>query len=193
MYHFCTVNVNNKTKFTTHKKQNKMKKFLSFALIAIMALGISSCSKTEEAAPAGSWKLGNTTYTQAFSMKVPTGVFVQYLALDKIYTSAELSNNSNSTKTFNGFALIFKTAPTASGKYKIVVRPDPSLLAADEMLFTMQDVTRNKSYYAANTSVLADVTVNAGKITVVIPETKVLQEGTQTPETLAASGTFVEQ
>ncbi len=123
---------------------------------------------------------------------MPVGPYVQYLALDKVYTSAELSNNSNSTKTFNGFTVVFKTAPTAAAKYKVVFKPDATTLAADEMMFTMQDKTLNKSYYSTNTTVLADVTVNAGKITVVIPTTKVQQEGSA-GVTTDASGTFVEQ
>ncbi len=173
------------------QNQNKMKKLLSMALVAATFF-LASCSK-EETTPSASWKLGSTTYNQALTIKQPTGVFVQYLALDKIYTSAELSNNSNSTKTFNGFRVFFKTAPTTAGTYKIVLRSDASLLAADEMMFAMQDVTRNKEYISSNTTVVANVTVNAGKISVVIPATKVQEVGTQTPEVLEASGTFVEQ
>jgi hypothetical protein len=167
-----------------------MKKLLAVALVAL-TIFVSSCSK-EETTAAASWKLGTTTYTQAFSIKAPVGPFVQYLALDKIYTSAELSNNSNSTKTFNGFMVMFKSAPTAAGKYKIVFKADATLLAADEMMFSMQDKTLNKNYVCTTSSVMADVTVNAGKITVVIPTTKVQQEGAA-GVTTDASGTFVEQ
>ncbi|MFY7899211.1 MAG: hypothetical protein ACOVNY_03430 [Chitinophagaceae bacterium] len=167
-----------------------MKKLLSILSVILV---LCSCNKKDEAPTASaSWKLGTTTYTQALSIKQPIGPFVQYLALDKIYTSAELSNNSNSTKTFNGFMVMFKSAPTAAGKYKIVLKNDPTSLAADEMMFTMQDKTMNKQFAATTSSVLADVTVNAGKITVVIPTTKVLEVGTLGGTTLDASGTFVE-
>lgn len=160
----------------------------------MLVLVISACNKKDEApAAGGEWKLGASSYTQAFSIKQPVGPFVQYLALDKIYSAAELSNNSNTTKTFNGFTVVFKTAPTAAGKYKIVFKPDPTALAADEMMFTMQDKTLNKEFYSSNTSVLADVTINGGKVTVVIPVTKVQEAGVSAPITLQASGTFVEQ
>lgn len=168
-----------------------MKKIFSAIAIALL---LSSCSKKDEAATAtASWKLGSTNYTQALSMKQSVGPFVMYLALDKVYTAAELSNNSNTTKTFNGFTVIFKSAPTVAAKYKIVFKADASLLAADEMMFTMQDKAINKRYVSNNSTLQADVTVNAGKITVAIPTTKVQEEGNSSGITLDASGTFVEQ
>jgi len=165
-----------------------------FILLSVV-LSMSACTResdTPETSATASWKLGTTTYTQAFAIKQNAGVFVQYLALDRMYSSAELSNNSNSTKTFNGFMLMFKTAPTASARYKIVFKPDPTLLAADEMMFSMQDRTLNKSYYSTNTTATADVQVISGKIKVTIPNTTVQQEGSATPVTTDASGTFIE-
>jgi hypothetical protein len=165
-----------------------------FILLSVV-LSMTACTResdTPDTSATASWKLGTTNYTQAFAIKQNAGPFVQYLALDRVYSSTELSNNSNATKTFNGFFLMFKTAPTASGRYKIVFKVDPTLLAADELMFSMQDRTLNKSYFSTNSTATADVQVTNGKIKVTIPNTTVQQEGVATPITTDASGTFIE-
>ena len=171
-----------------------MKKLLLILCVSLFTM--SACNKEgdspNDSSTAG-WKLGGTDFSQVLFRKVPSGVFVAYQVWDKIPTSAESAANSNTFVALNGVSVLFKSAPTASGKYKIVVTPDPSTLNADEMMISVEDKTRNKRYASTATTVLADVTVNGWKLTIKVPTTKVLQQGLLGGETLDFSCTLVEQ
>ncbi len=172
-----------------------MKKLFCLAVIAA-ALFVTSCTKNDESTPqaaAAGWKIGTASFTQVLAMKVPAGVFTQYMAWDKIPTSAESAANSNTNVALNSFGLFFKSAPTAAGKYKIVFKADPTILAANEVLVVTASKAANKSYISTNSTLEADVTVSGGKITCTIPAIKVQEVGTSTVITTDFSGTFVEQ
>ena len=170
-----------------------MKKLLLILCVSLFTM--SACNKEGDSPNDQSiagWTLGGSNFSQVLSQKVPSGVFVAYQAWDKIPTSAESAANSNSFVALNGVSVLFKSTPTA-GKYKIVITPDPSMLNADELMISVEDKTRNKRYASTATSVLADVTVNGGKVTIKVPTTKVLQQGLLGGETLDFSCTLVEQ
>lgn len=170
-----------------------MKKLLLILCVSLFTM--SACNKEGDSpndqSNAG-WTLGGTNFSQVLFQKVPAGVFVGYQVWDKIPTSAESAANSNTFVALNSLLVMFKSAPTA-GKYKIVLKPDPSMLNADELMINVENKTTNKRYISTASSVLADVTVNSGKVTVKIPATKVLQQGIVGGETLEFSCTLVEQ
>lgn len=170
-----------------------MKKLASFLILACLMLFITNCSENNITTnQQASWTLGNSTFNQQFMMKVPLGNFIGYQAFDKVPTPTESANNSNTTITLNSFSVYFKTTPTA-GTYNIVFKPDPSLLANNELMINVANKNTNKSYNSQNTTVQANVTINSGKITVTIPQIDVLQEGLVNGEVLSFLGTLVEE
>jgi hypothetical protein len=158
-----------------------------------MTLLMANCTTNEDevGSTSASWKLGSTTYNQGFMMKANAGVFVQFIAWDKIPTADEANNNSNSNVTLNSFQFIFKSVPTA-GLYDIVFKPDPTALTSSEVMISAASKSANKNYSSLGSTLKATVTVNNGKVTITIPEIEVSVEGNIT-EKATLSGTLKEQ
>jgi hypothetical protein len=170
-----------------------MKNVLKITVFAIMTVFMVNCSTNEDevGSTSAGWKLGSTNYNQGFMIKMDAGVFVQYVAWDKIPTADEANNNSNSNVTLNSFGFLFKSTP-AAGTYDIVFKSDPSLLTSTEVMISSASKTENKNYVAfVATTVKATVTVSGGKVTITVPEIQVSQEG-NVNVTTTLSGTLKE-
>uniref|UniRef100_UPI00404ABADE hypothetical protein n=1 Tax=Flavobacterium sp. TaxID=239 RepID=UPI00404ABADE len=170
-----------------------MKKLLKISVLTIMTMFMVNCSSDDNGGGgAASWKLGGTTFNQGFMMKADVGVFVNYLAFDKVPTADEINNNSNSNITLNSFSVMFKNEP-AAGSYDIVYHSDATQLAADEVMIAVENKTTNKRYAAFDVNAQATVTVSNGKIKVVVPEIELQEASAAQGVTETFSGTLVEQ
>ncbi len=145
-----------------------MKKLIyPLIVLTITSLFFSSCKKDKtkdnnSSTLNKSWKVGDKTYTQAFSMFISQGVATTLTAFRTMPSGSASVDN---------IQVIFKTKPTTNGTYKIVYKPNYSDLNADEVYVSTYEATSDKNAVAkGDDNKTATVTVSGGKVTVSIPK-----------------------
>ncbi|PZF75020.1 hypothetical protein [Taibaiella soli] len=147
---------------------------------ALSVMFATSCKKNDDkSGPSGTstYTLAGTTYNPSSTVRGTGGNLGSLTGLDQ---------------SGNSFSTTFQTMPTANGTYKIVtVAPT----AADEVaiLATAVSGTGMAAYTSLATSAAtATVTVNGGKVTVVVPEISAMRSVNTVQDTVKISGTLVE-
>lgn len=157
-----------------------MKKILLGAA-ALSVMFATSCKKNDDN---NSNPSGTSTYTLAGTKYTPSTVTRGSSASAGSLTGLDMSGNS--------FSVMFQTLPTASGTYKIVsIAPS----AADEVsiMATSGTTSAPVAYASLATSTTAAITVNNGKMTVVVPEISALRNTNGAYDTVKISGTLIEK
>lgn len=150
-----------------------MKKILLGAA-ALSVMFATSCKKDDDkGGPSSTFKLAGTSYTPSTVAKQSVSGMTAIMGTDNT----------------NIFEVLFNTTPTASGTYKIVENPT----AADELTVAAMSGT-TAEYSGLSSTSTATVTVNNGKLTVVIPEISAERTNmtTMVTDTVKISGTLVE-
>ena len=174
-----------------------MKKLFKISVLTIMTLFMFNCSSDDSDGggggnvPGNGWKIGNTTYATSFSMKIDEMKSV--VAFDAFPGSAD--NINTASVLFNDISGI------AAGTYKVVTKENQSALLADEIMMSASTGYNNsteqydKVYTAViGQEVMATVTINGGKVKVVIPELNIVTVPINaSSETTTFSGTIIEQ
>lgn len=136
-----------------------MKKVLLSAAALTVLLG--ACKKDDDKGSSENFTVGSTTYP------VVGGGVINGPTL--LATSGDLNNLSSFTVMFNGMA-----APTASGSYKVVA----GLPGVNEISLSAS-VNNNSAAYIStgNDNISAEVTVNAGKVSINLPKAWAVKPG----------------
>jgi hypothetical protein len=173
-----------------------MKKLLKISVLTIMALFMVNCSSDDSDGggggnvPGNGWKIGSTNYTTTFSMRVDE--------MNSIVAFDAFPGGDN----FNTASVLFnEITGIAAGTYKVVTKPNFEDLLADEIMISASTDYNNeteqyeKIYTAVfDQNVNATVTINGGKVKVVIPELNIITVPiNSTSETTTFSGTIIEQ
>lgn len=150
-----------------------MKKILLGAA-ALSVMFATSCKKNDDkGGPSSTFTLNGTSYTPSTVMKQSVSGMTAIMGTDNT----------------NTFEVIFNTTPTASGTYKI----SETASAADEITVAAANGS-STTYTGLDNSATATVTVNSGKISVVVPQISAIRMNTSTMamDTVKISGTLVE-
>lgn len=171
-----------------------MKKLLKISVLTIMSMFMVNCSSDDSDGggnvPGNGWKIGNTNYETSFSMRIDEmnslAAFDAFPGADEINTASVLFN---------------EITGIAAGTYKVVTKPNLEDLLEDEIMISTSTGYSNatgqydKVYTAVfDQNVNATVTINGGKVKVVIPEINIITVPiSSTSETTTFSGTLIEQ
>ena len=174
-----------------------MKKLLKISVLTIMAMFMVNCSSDDSDGgggggdvPGNGWKIGSTNYATSFSMRIDEmnslAAFDAFPGGDDINTASVLFN---------------EITGIAAGTYKVVTKPNLEDLLEDEIMISTSTGYSNATgqYEKVYTAVLdqnvnATVTINGGKVKVVIPELNIISVPiSSTSETTTFSGTIIEQ
>lgn len=170
-----------------------MKKlFYSLLMLTMLSLTFSACKKDKKNDEDNgtlnkSWKVGDKTYKQGFSMFIPQGVAT---------TLAAFTTIPSGDATVDNLQVIFKTKPTANGTYKIVYKPTYSELNADEVYVSAAEANGDKAAVAkGDDNKTATVAVSGGKVSVTIPKVSAYYgpHNGSLNETTTIEGNIVEQ
>jgi hypothetical protein len=172
-----------------------MKNLFKISVLTIMTMFMVNCSSDDNGGgggnvPGNGWKIGSTNYTTSFSMRVDElnsiVAFDAFPGGDDINTASVLFN---------------EITGIAAGTYKVVTKPNLEDLLEDEIMISTSTGYSNATgqYEKVYTAVLdqnvnATVTINGGKVKVVIPELNIITVPiSSTSETTTFSGTIIEQ
>jgi len=170
-----------------------MKKlFYPLLVLAVLGLTFSSCKKDKKNNEDGgslnkSWKVGDKTYKQTFSMFQSLGPATALMAF---------ATMPSGDATVDNLQVIFKTKPTANGSYKIVYKPNYSDLNADEVYVYAAEANGDKAAVAkSDDNKTATVTVSGGKVSVTVPKVNAYYgtHNSSLTETTTIEGNIVEQ
>jgi len=122
-------------------------------LYASVTLLLMACSKNKDSVSSGdnSWTFGSTSY------KASTVVYINGGGGSNLAASAAGSSSTSA----NGLVFAFTTPPTSSGQMLITDSDDPNTV-----MVGVSKLTGNTTTYYMNstTNVMANVTVNNGKV-----------------------------
>ena len=173
-----------------------MKNLFKILVLTIATVFMVNCSSDDNGdnvngnVPANGWKIGNTSYASAFSMRIDEMnsivAFDAFPGGDNINTASVLFN---------------EITGIAAGTYKVVTKPNLEDLLADEIMLSTSTGYSNATgqYEKVYTAVIgqnvnATVTISGGKVKVVIPELNIVTVPiTSTSATTTFSGTILEQ
>ncbi len=147
----------------------------------------SSCKKDSDSAAttsANGWKIGTSEFTTMYAFRItPSSGDPGLTGWDRVYTSGM------DLTALNSWAISFKSMPVTNGTYTIVAYPSSgSLTSSSEAYVTAY--TPGKTYVSTGVgNITATVTVNAGKITVKVPQIPMLSTAAGVS---TFSGTLVE-
>lgn len=171
----------------------KLKLFIA-ATISLLILGgctkegITTVTPVTSGTPvtpvtANTWKLGTTEFTTASSFKIDAtpGNQAQFSGSDKA--------PGGSAGLGNFWVVYFKTLPTVNSTFRVVV--PPNLASTEVWIAAKRDGVPNGWYSTGVGAIDVKVTFTGGKMTVVVPDIPMTQDGTTATAT-TFSGTLKE-